>query len=92
MVRYIPLLMQRVGKKASRQIVVSTHSADLLADRGIAADEVVMLFPTADGTEARLSSSHQEIKALVESGLSIGEAVLPRTAPKDAQQLALFQL
>ena len=89
-VRYIPILMQRTSRKSSRQIIVSTHSADLLSEPGISADEVVMLTPSNDGTRARISSAHQEVRDLVEGGLPIGEAVLPRTAPQRASQLALF--
>ena len=32
-----------------------------------------------------------DVRALVESGLPIGAATLPKTAPKHAHQLALFE-
>ncbi len=90
-VQYLPILMHRVARKAKRQIIVSTHSADLLSDQGIGPEEIVMLMPSRDGTTAELASAFEDVRALVESGLPIGTAVLPKTAPKHAQQLALFE-
>lgn len=89
-VRHIAPMMARATRSNHRQIIVSTHSADLLSDPAIAPEEVILLQPTEDGTQARLSSSFPEIRALVESGAPVGEAVLSRTAPRNADQLALF--
>jgi len=89
-VRHIPAMMAQLGRKAGRQIFVSTHSADLLSDAGIGPEEVLLLEPTKEGTRVAAASSDAQIRALLEGGASMAEAVLPRTAPKDARQLALF--
>lgn len=89
-VRFIPAMMARASRTNRRQVFISTHSADLLSEQGIAPEEVVMLEPTTDGTEASLSSAISDIRPLIEHGIPIGEIVLPRTAPKYADQLALF--
>ena len=89
-VGYIPSMMTRTQRKSSRQVLVSTHSADLLTDPGIAPDEVVILEPSRDGTRVSLAADSQQVRALLEGGLSIAEAVLPRTNPRSIQQLALF--
>jgi len=89
-VRHIPQMMARLARKSGRQVLVSTHSADLLSDEGIAPEEVLLLTPSQEGTRVSLATADQEIKALLEGGLSIADAVLPRTAPQNAQQLALF--
>jgi hypothetical protein len=89
-VRYIPSMMNRAGRKSSRQVLISTHSADLLSDEGIAPEEVVLLEPSGDGTRAVVAVQNQQVRALVEGGLTIGDAVLPLTAPRAASQLALF--
>ena len=39
-VRHIPPMMARLGRKTGRQIILSTHSYDLLSDEGIASEEV----------------------------------------------------
>ena len=67
--------------ESPRQTIISTHSLDFLSDEGIAAEEVLLLEPTSEGTRVRVASDDQQIRALLEGGLSIGEAVLPSTAP-----------
>jgi predicted ATPase len=89
-VRYIPSVMARLSRKSGRQILVSTHSETLLSDSGIAPQEVLLLEPSAADTKVRLASDEEQVRTLVESGVPIGEVVLPRTAPQGAQQLALF--
>lgn len=89
-VRFIPPMMMRTGRKSSRQVLVSTHSADLLSDEGISAEEVVLLEPSGDGTRAVMAVQNGQIRALLEGGLSVADAVLPYTAPREASQLALF--
>lgn len=89
-VRFIPAMMIRTGRKSSRQVLVSTHSADLLSDPGIAPEEVILLEPSGDGTRAIMAVQNAQIRALLEGGLSVADAVLPYTAPREAGQLALF--
>jgi predicted ATPase len=89
-VRFIPLMLWRVSRRKQRQIFISTHSPDLLGDKGIAPDETLLLHPSGEGTQVELARNNQAITALLEEGLSIADAVLPAVAPKRADQLALF--
>ena len=89
-VRYIPQMMARLGRKTGRQIFVSTHSAELLSDEGIAPEEVLMLEPSKEGTAVYAATNDNQVRALLEGGVTMAEAVLPRTAPKQAQQLVMF--
>lgn len=89
-VRQIPRIMARISRTTGRQVLLSTHSADLLADEGIAPEEVLLLRPTAEGTKVESATDDAQITALLKGGLSVAEAVIPRTAPKDFRQLALF--
>lgn len=89
-VRFIPQMFARVQRSSGRQILVSTHSTDLLRDEGIGLDEVLLLLPGSEGTSARPASSFAEIKVLLESGLPLADAVIPRTRPEKAEQLTLF--
>ena len=88
-VRQVPSMMARAGGKSRRQVFVSTHSFELLSDPTIAPEEVVLLAPSDQGTTASLASDHREIKALLEGGLTMAEAVLPMTEPAAASQLAI---
>ncbi len=88
--RHLAGMMWRLGKKSGRQTIVSSHSSELLSDESIASDEVIILEPSQEGTPASVASEIREVQALLEAGMPIGEAVLPRTAPKKADQLVLF--
>jgi len=90
-VRFIPSMMVRAARKTQRQIIISTHSAELLSDQGIAPEEVIMLQPSADGTSIVPASSLGEIRTLLQHGTPMGEIVMNRTAPGQVEQLALFE-
>jgi len=89
-VRHIPSIMERVGRKVDRQTIVSTHSAEMLFDEGIGAESVLLLVPTHEGTDVVAASENKQIRKLLEGGMTIGEAVLPKSAPPNAAQLGLF--
>lgn len=89
--RKLPGLMYRIQRQKRRQIIISTHSPDLLSDPGIGGEEVLLLTPSNEGTRVELASSIQEIRDLLEGGLSIADAALPRTTPPSLSQLDLFE-
>jgi len=92
-VSHVPEMMayiQKSQKRQARQILVSTHSSDLLRDEGIAPDEVLLLRPTPDGTKVEVSTEVTEIKHLLDAGLTVAEAVLPSTRPPKAEQLSFL--
>ncbi len=88
-VRKLPALIHRMTRKNKRQVLISTHSADLLSDKGIGDEEVLLLNPDAEGTRVRRACEIEQIRALLDGGLSIGEAALPHIDPKSPQQLLL---
>jgi hypothetical protein len=85
-VRHIPQIMARLGRKGGRQIIVSSHSAELLNDEGLAAQEVLLLKPSPDGTTVEVASGNHQVVALLEGGSSMAEAVIPRTTPPNTNQ------
>lgn len=89
-VRFIPQMFARIQRRTGRQFILSTHSADLLRDEGIGLDEVFLLMPGKEGTEVAVASSFKEIKELLDGGVSLPEAIMPRTKPERADQLSLF--
>lgn len=89
-IRHIPGMVTKVTRKSGRQVIFSTHSVALLSDAGIGAEEVAMLRPTREGTSVVVAAADREVTALMEHGVTIGEAVLPRVAPSNPEQLLLF--
>ena len=78
-VQKIPAIVDKLNRKRKRQIILSTHSAELLSDKGIGGEEIIMLSPSKEGTEVRTASSHPDVVALLRTGFSAAEAVLPKT-------------
>jgi predicted ATPase len=89
-VRMLPQMLARAVRRTGRQIFLSTHSPDLLQDEGIGLDEVLLLLPKKEGTAVRTAAEFEDIRHLLAGGLSMAEAVIPKTKPKQATQLALF--
>lgn len=89
-VRFIPQMLARMQRRTNRQVMISSHSSDLLRDEGIGLDEVLLLQPGTEGTEVHPADSFGEIKILLEAGSTVAEVVVPRTRPINAYQLSLF--
>ncbi|MBP8973975.1 MAG: AAA family ATPase [Anaerolineae bacterium] len=90
-VRHIPQMMWRVlrDRKNARQVIVSTHSAELLSE-GVAADEMLLFIPKREGSQVKVGVDITEIKELLEAGVSPGDVAISYTQPEKATQLALW--
>jgi predicted ATPase len=86
----LPGLIFSLQRRRKRQIFVSTHSWELLSQKSIGGEEVIMLRPDQEGTVAEVASSNDEVRNMLEAGLSVADAALPRTAPANVGQLELF--
>jgi predicted ATPase len=91
-VRRLPQLFAFMQSQEGQQILLSTHSPELLRDEGIGLDEVLLLLPGDQGTEVRPAASFPEIVALLEGDMPLAEAVLPKTRPEGAHTLPLRTL
>ena len=80
-VKQLPAIFNRVRMSGGPQVLVSTHSNDILSDAGLGMDEVVCLQPGKEGTEAALASALPEVQSLLDSGMSLAEILAPRTEP-----------
>ncbi len=89
-VREIPRLLHRLNRRRVRQVMLSTHSVDMLSDRGIELDEILLVRPGKEGSEVEVAADREEFRILLEQGCSPGEAVMPRSAPAGLKQLTLF--
>lgn len=89
-VRRIGPMLARVQQRSRRQILISTHSPELLSDEGIGLDEVLLLRPEDEGTAITTASSIVDVHELLEAGIPLADVVLPRTRPRGVEQLAFF--
>lgn len=89
-IRNIPQMFARVQIKSARQIIISTHSSELLQDEGIGLDEVLLLFPSVEGTHVETASSLKDAEGLLKEGLTLPEVIFPKLRLKETHQLTLF--
>ncbi|MBX6354164.1 MAG: AAA family ATPase [Thermoflavifilum sp.] len=89
-VRQLPQMLGRAQRRSRRQLFISTHSRDILEDPNIHPDEVLILYPTPEGTQV-LSGRHDRVLIkLLEGGGTVADAVFARTQPAQVEQLSLF--
>lgn len=89
-VRQLAPLIHRVQRARQRQVIISTHSYELLSDKGIDPGEVLMLTPAQGvGTKVEPASTDAEIEALLEGGMNLAEAIFPRLVARDVHQLQM---
>lgn len=89
-VKHLPALFSRVGRRAGRQVIVTTHSDALLSDEGIGLDEVHLLATAHEGTNVQTAVHDDQIRLLLEKGVTMADAVFPRVRPSSIDQLPLF--
>ncbi|EKD55682.1 MAG: hypothetical protein ACD_59C00075G0003 [uncultured bacterium] len=87
----LPSIMYRVQNKNKNkyQTILSTHSFELLSNHGIGSDEILLLTPTHESTIIKNASQNEEIKALLASGMTPADAIIPFTTSKNINQLEL---
>ncbi|MCY4375747.1 MAG: hypothetical protein OXC31_18460 [Spirochaetaceae bacterium] len=69
------------------QVLLTTHSEEVLQDPGLGKDEVVVLRPGDEGTEAETAASVRDIQPLLDTGLSLAEIPGPKTEPREIGDL-----
>jgi predicted ATPase len=88
-VNKLPSLFHRTQRRGRRQIFVTTHSWEMLSDRGIGGEELLMLTPNTEGTKVEVAAQISDVRALLDAGLSVADAAIPRTVPAGLEQLDL---
>lgn len=93
-VRYLPQAMLKVMRKSHRQIIVSTHSKELLSDEGIMPEELLTLEPTPEGTIIQAGNKDPVMMAISEAGGSPTDVAFAKTSPlrSGLKQMDLLEL
>lgn len=89
--RHLPGIIRRLQRSRRRQTIISTHSEALLNDEGIGGNEILMLFPSKEGTAAKLATDDRDLASLLDAGLPPGDVVLAKARAKGVEQLGLFE-
>lgn len=78
--------MQRT-RQDMRQVVITTHSYDILSNQGISGNEVILLKPTTEGTDVKNINDIATIKAVLDAGFSVADAVISNSRPDGVEQI-----
>ena len=76
-VKQLPEFIAKLQRYKDRQIIITTHSYDILSNDGIGEDEVILLRSSNEGTDAEVAADIEEAKEILDAGLSMADAVLP---------------
>jgi len=86
-VRQLPTVFSMTRRAGGPQVLLSSHSREILEDPGIGTDEAVVLDPGEEGTEAVAANAVPNIQHLLDGGLSLAEILCPRTEPENVPDL-----
>lgn len=88
-VEQVPAMIDAVLRKSrnKRQIIITTHSSALLSNPGINPAGVSVLVPGVEGTQIRRVDATEQVG--LNAGLTIADVVLPKTSPRNIEQLIL---
>lgn len=75
------------AKKEIRQVILTTHSYDILSNEGIGSDEVLILINTMEGTKILNISEVDDIKRVIEAGFTVADAIIPYSTPKGVTEI-----
>ncbi len=89
LVQQLPSVMYRALKGKGNQLLVSTHSPGLLSDKSIGGEEVLIMEPGDGGTVVFAASDREDLRELLEGGMSAADAVLPRINPENIHRVRL---
>ena len=89
-VSQLAALISKMQRMRRQQVFISTHSDALLTEPGIDGREVLLLAPEKEGTAVKIASDIDEVRTLLEAGLTAGEVVLSKIRAEHAEQLSLL--
>jgi len=88
LVQQLPRVLARVTR--DKQVIFSSHSQELLSDRGVDPSEVLVLIPSHNGTEVSVASTIENVVAVAKADGNIGPVVTSYTRPANAEQLSSY--
>ncbi len=87
-IRQLPRVFAQAAQRTGRQVFVSTHAEEMLADAGVAPAEVLLLQPSGEETKVIEGSKSAELVAAAKARLGLGKVVTGLTRPRRVNQLA----
>jgi predicted ATPase len=89
---HLPAVISRATRTSRRQVIVTTHSLDILSDESLGLDEAFLLVPGEGGTDVKQASTIDDAMALMRDGVSLGEIAQAKTRPKRIENIGQLDL
>jgi predicted ATPase len=89
-VRQLPRVLANVASRVERQVIVTSHSVDLVDDKGIEPSELLILQTTGSETIATAGSDLPELVAAARADMSLSGHVEALTRPAEYARLAQY--
>lgn len=83
----IPEFIAKVQRNKKRQVIITTHSYEILSNPGIRADELVILRPTSEGTVAKNAKTDDTVNAMLDAGLTAADAAMSETKAQNVNDI-----
>ncbi len=91
-VAQLPEFIAKLQRYKSRQIIITTHSYDILANEGIDENEVILLRSSNEGTHAEVAADIEEAKEILDAGLSMADAILPLSKSENLNDIMKVEI
>ena len=96
-VKQLPMFIanaQRLKSGEKRQVIISSHSYDLLNTDTISPEEIILLRQEKEDTTIELANTVESVNVKIDAGYTPADAVIPQVAPEGIRdgQLSLFEL
>lgn len=88
----IPEFVAKVQRNKKRQVIITTHSYEILSNKGIRAEELVILRPSLEGTIAENALEDKAVSAMLEAGLSAADAAMAETRADNIDDIGNVEL
>ena len=88
----IPEFVAKVQRNKKRQVIITTHSYEILSNKGIRAEELVILRPSPEGTIAENALDDKAVSAMLEAGLSAADAAMAETRADNIDDIGNVEL
>lgn len=87
LVKQLPQIIEKINRQRSikRQVIISTHSRDMVNDESIGPEEIIRLEPGSEGTSVEIPTETE--REALRNGLTVADVVLPKSAPSAIDQL-----
>ncbi len=86
-VRLFPRMLAHLARRSGRQVILATHSLDLLCGEGVSTAEVLLFNPLEEGTLVRRALDLKEAADLLDEGALAAEPPSPEAPDR---QMGLF--